>query len=77
MKTIIERCWAEVLADPGRGLAPGRPPTNAEHAGDDPPPGKNWVLFDFPPGATPEEIACILMESLAKHPSPKGEDDDA
>jgi hypothetical protein len=48
-------------------------PANDDH-GDDhaddapPPPGNDWVRFDFKPGSTPEEIARILMEWKATHP---------
>ena len=62
-------------AQPVKKLLDG-PPAKGEHADDDPPPGKDWVRFDFPPGSTPEQIARILMESMAKHP-PKGKPDDA
>lgn len=72
MDKLIERCWLDVLASRGGTLHGWTPRTPDE---DDPPPGKNWIRFDWPPGSTPEEIARILMESLAKHP-PQGKPDD-
>ncbi|GEM_PF-2086913 len=68
-KPIIDRA-------PVSGLAPGRPSPDSDPDEAAPPtPEKDWLRFDFKPGASPEQIAKILMESLARH-SDDGEDDD-
>jgi hypothetical protein len=72
MEKLIERCWLEVLASRGGTLHGWKPRTPDE----DDPPAPSFIRFDFPPGSTPEEIACILMESLAKHDDDDGDGDD-